>query len=118
MTISEYLKGKVAITVSDELLNTILFDRNIPEGNISVQQIQKRLLDLCSADLFKAVSLSPATRFSKSDADGNWSHSEGGWRLTSAEKKMYLASANRIYKQYGEEEVVVNTNNVIKITKL
>jgi len=102
MTIEEYLQGKVGFSVEVSQINPILFDRKVESGAL-VRDLSVKERELCTADLFMLwYSSSPSTSGSVKDADGNWSHEEGGSTYSRADKQHLYAEAQRIYKKYGE----------------
>lgn len=100
-TISKYLKGKVRnISVPDETLLSILVDKGLTP-DLDYSEVSQQLRDLCVADLYTWVALSPTTSNRVTDKDAHWEHSEGGESISAAVLNHYIRMANSIYKRYG-----------------
>lgn len=111
MTIEEYLKGKVGFDVNDNAIASILVDREVAAGT-DVTELDKRTKDLCRADLYMWCASTPSKTGSVKDADGVWSHQEGGSESSAFDKRTLRQMANDIYGIYGENQVTTK----IKIT--
>ena len=97
-TIETYLKGKVRnIEVTDEALQSILYELEIDEG-ASCSSLTNKQKDLALAGLYAWICTSPPQSGKVSDADGDWSHSEGGEQMSAAALYRYMRMANAIYK--------------------
>ena len=101
LTIEEYLKGLVGLDVTDAALRSILAKREI-ESETEFVGLTKRELDLCTADLYMWCANAPSIKGTIKDADGGWSHSEGGSQVFETDKKHWRKMAYDIYKRYGE----------------
>lgn len=101
LTIEEYLRGLVGLDVTDAALRSILAKREIESGTEFVG-LTKRELDLCTADLYMWCANQPSIKGTIKDADGGWSHSEGGSQVFETDKKHWRKMAYDIYKRYGE----------------
>lgn len=104
-TISKYLKGKVRnINVPDEALLSILADNDLaPDTEYTEVSTEKK--ELCVADLYAWVALSPTSSSRVSDKDAHWEHSEGGETMSASVLNSYMRIANSIYKRYGKPMV-------------
>ncbi len=111
MTIEEYLKGKVGFDVNDNAIASILVDREVAAGT-DVAELEKRTKDLCRADLYMWCASTPSKTGSVKDADGVWSHQEGGSESSAFDKRTLRQMANDIYGLYGENQATTK----IKIT--
>lgn len=100
-TIEEYLRGCVGFEVTDNAINTILIDRGIISGS-DVTTIEKRIKDLCRADLYMWCASTPSVTGSVEDANGVWKHKEGGTESSAYDKRNLRQMANDIYALYGE----------------
>lgn len=101
MTIEEYLRGKVGFDVEDSAIISILADRKIELGAL-VTDLTTKQKRLCTADLYMWCASTPSKRGSVKDADGNWSHEDGGTESSAFDKRNLRAMAKDIYKVYGE----------------
>lgn len=101
MPIEDWLEGLVPMDITEGCVNDILFERGIEPGT-SLDETSKKQRDLCKADLYMWCSLQPSISARVSDADGGWSHSEGGQHMTAGDKNALRAQAMRIYRLYGE----------------
>lgn len=111
MTIEEYLYGCVGFDVAESAISTILIDREVEPGS-SVTSLDKRVRDLCRADLYMWCASTPSKIGSIEEADGYWKHKEGGTESSAFDKRNLRAMANDIYKKYGENVI----NSSIKLT--
>lgn len=101
MTIGDYLRGCVGFDVADNAIDTILVDREVISGS-SVSDVDKRIRDLCRADLYMWCASTPSTIGSVEDSDGGWKHKEGGTQSSAFDKRNLRQMANDIYAMYGE----------------
>ena len=101
MPIEDWLSGLVPYDITEECVNNILFERGI-EPETTLDETTKKQRDLCKADLYMWCSLQPSITPRVSDADGGWSHSEGGQHMTVGDKEALRKAALRIYRLYGE----------------
>lgn len=101
MTIEEYLIGSVNFEVTDDAISVILVDRNV-QPNTDVSLLIERDKELCKADLYMWVASSPNRKGVVSDSDNSWSHSDGGFTLTDADKRTYVSLANLLYDKWDE----------------
>lgn len=97
----EYLRGLVGLDVTDAALKSILAKRGIECGSL-YDSVTTRLRDLCTADLYMWCANQPSIKGTIKDADGGWSHSEGGSQVFETDKKHFRKLAYGIYKRYGE----------------
>lgn len=102
MPIEDWLEGLVPLDITDGAVKDILFERGIEPGT-TLDETTKKQRDLCKADLYIWCSLQPSITPSVKDADGGWSHSEGGQHMTVGDKAALRNAALRIYKYYGEQ---------------
>lgn len=101
LAIENYLRGKVGFEIPDNALATIFADRGLYMGDI-VEGIDKRTLDLATADLYMYCASTPSVKGSTEDAHGSWKHKEGGWESSAYDKRNLRQMANDIYARYGE----------------
>jgi hypothetical protein len=98
-TIESYLSGVVPNFLSEAMINTIRIKRGIAY-NADVTTLATSVLELATADAYMLAATMPSSYTGSKDSDGGWSHSEASHTLTSADKGMYKAQANAIYKKY------------------
>ena len=108
-TIEDYLKGLVAIDVTDAALKSILADANI-ESETPVEELTKRQKELLKADLYVWCASVPQSSGSVEDANGVWKHKESGASVSETDRRNWLRLANIIYKRYGI--TTVGTSNI------
>lgn len=101
LTISAYLYGSVNFPIPEEAMLCILTDRDVTMST-PASDLDVKTRELLRADVLKWVCLSPNKCGSVSDSDNGWSHSEGGYTLTSADKSLLKNEANSIYEKYDE----------------
>lgn len=104
LTIEKYLRGKVGFDIPDNALETIFIDRGIMMGDI-VGYIDRKTLDLATADLYMYCASTPSVKGSTEDSHGGWKHKEGGWESSAYDKRNLRQMANEIYSRYGEKTV-------------
>lgn len=102
MTFAEYLAGVVAFSVPEDAVRSIMLRRGI-EGSPSFHAVDLRLRRLCEADLYLWICTSTYRRGGVTDRDNSWSHGDGGWTLTDADRRYFRGLASRIYDELGEE---------------
>ena len=101
MTIEQYLSGTVNFDITEDALKVILIDRGVAE-NTEIALVAERDKELCKADLYMWIASSPNRKGSVSDSDNSWSHSDGGFTLTDADKRAYISLANVIYEKWDD----------------
>lgn len=104
MTVEDYLYGCVGFEVPESAIITILIDRNVEQGS-SVLALDKRIKDLCKADLYMWCASTPSKTGSVEEADGYWKHKTTGSESSAFDKRNLRAMANDIYKRYGENTI-------------
>lgn len=102
LVIEDYLRGKVGFEIPDNALNAIFADRGISNGDV-VSGLDKRTLDLATADLYMYCASTPSVKGSTEDAHGGWRHKDGGWESSAYDKRNLRQMANDIYAYYGEK---------------
>lgn len=99
-TITEWLQGKTAITISDETIQSICFDRDISTSELMVNVGQKDK-DLCLADLYMFCAGLPTSTATIDDKNGNWEHKEGSVTMSNTDRKALRLLARRLYRKWG-----------------
>ena len=105
LTIEDYLRGKVGFEIPDNALHSIFVDRGLYKGDI-VDGLDKRTLELATADLYMYCASTPSVKGSTEDAHGSWRHKDGGWESSAYDKRNLRQMANDIYAKYGENTKV------------
>lgn len=101
LTIEDYLRGKVGFEIPDSALLSIFADRGLEKGEI-IDGLEKRTLELATADLYMYCASTPSVKGSTEDAHGSWRHKDGGWESSAYDKRNLRQMANDIYAKYGE----------------
>ena len=100
LTISEYLRGKVRnISIPDNALTSICADAGVTPDTYYMDATQREK-DLSLAWLYVWIAGSPMQTGSTRDSDADWSHSEGGERMSAGVLRQYLTMANDIFSRY------------------
>lgn len=97
-TVEDYLRDKVRFEVPKYTIKPILFDRGIEEG-VAVTDCDKDTLRLCYADLLKWIILGASKVNNTSDTDNGWTHTGGGFEISSEDRKLIIKEANAIYSE-------------------
>lgn len=97
-TVEDYLRDKVRFEVPKYTIKPILFDRGIEEG-AAVTDCDKDTLRLCYADLLKWIILGASKVNNTSDTDNGWTHTGGGFEISSEDRKLIIKEANAIYSE-------------------
>lgn len=100
-TITDWLQGKVAITISDETISSICFDRKV-EPTALAANCDEKTRDLSLADLYMYCATLPTSTATIDDKNGNWEHKEGSVTMSAADKKQMRRLAYWLYKKWGE----------------
>ena len=102
MPLLNYLANLVPIPIDEDALKSILFDRDL-SADLAIGEVELRLRELCRADVYMWCAMLPNVTGSVSDSDGDWSHREGGMRISDALRLSLRQRANELYRKYGEE---------------
>ena len=84
------------------LIPGILMSREVEYG-ADLKDLDKKTIDLCRADIYYESTNIPSSRQMHRDADGGWSHDEGGFTMDSFTKNSLIAQALAIYTKYDDE---------------
>ena len=77
-----------------------LVDAQVEPGTVAMEATDKQK-DLALASIFIWIAGSPTRSQSIKDADGRWSHEEGGEQMSALAANRYLAMANELRKKWG-----------------
>ncbi len=100
MTIEQYLRGKVDLSISEATIGGILFDRGVAEAT-SVTEVTERDRDLCLADLFMFVAGSSISLSGEYESDGGWQKSRSGKNVV--DRAGLRLRAKALYDKWGEK---------------
>lgn len=104
-TIESYLKGRVPrYEISDEAMMSALIDGGVEPGTAAAETTEKQR-DLSLAAIYIGLATSPTRTATIKDADGRWSHEEGGEENSALVQNRLLAMANELRKKWGLDAV-------------
>ena len=115
LAIEDYLRGKVGFEIPDNALLAIFADRMMEKGQ-PVEDVEKRTLELATADLYMYCASTPSVKGVTEDAHGSWRHKDGGWESSAYDKRNLRRMANEIYARYGEKKTA--KTSTFKIVQL
>lgn len=115
LVIEDYLRGKVGFEIPDNAIYSIFADRNITQGSY-VSDLDKRTIDLATADLYMYCASTPSVKGYTEDSHGNWKHKEGGWESSAFDKRNLRQMANDIYARY--DEIASSKSSTFKFIQL
>ena len=104
-TVEDYLINKVRFGVPRKALLPILVDRGIAPGE-SYLSCDRDSVRLAYADLLKWYILGARKVNNTSDSDNGWTHTEGGYELSSDDISVLKAEANAIYEELDSTSVI------------
>lgn len=114
LSIKDWLRGKLGITIPNETLDTILWDNKIC-CDIEMISVDAKCADLCLADLYWWASSLPSTKNKVEDSDGQWKHIDGGQIISESDKSWFKSEANRLYAKWGLPTKNVATVKLINL---
>ena len=103
-TVEDYILAKVKFEVPVDALYPIFVDREI-EAKTPIMDSDRTKVRLAYADLLKWMILGPSKVNNTSDTDNGWTHSSGGYQLSSDDIKDLKNEANAIYKELEPSSV-------------
>ena len=104
-TVMDYLSGKVKFGVTRKSLQAHLADRGLTP-DVLYSDCDKDVLRLCYADVLKWFCIGASKVNNTSDTDNGWSHSGGGYELSSDDISALKAEANAIYEELEPESAL------------
>lgn len=104
LTVENYLRGKVAVSIPDNTLVSIMAEVGVEPGTEYIELTEKQR-DLCLAGMYVYLSTNPSQTQRVTDRDADWEHSEGGQVYSANALSNFLRMANAIYKKYGMDTV-------------
>lgn len=107
-TVGDWLFGCVNFAVPSDAVDYICMNRHVAPTasyNDFIQRDDNTDIRLLKADLYKWIVLGPGKVNNTSDSDNGWSHSDGGYTMSEADKRLLLDEANAIYEELEPESV-------------
>ena len=101
VSVEDYLRGKVDFDIPDGALNSIFIDRGIKCGE-DVAHVEKKILDLCYADILMWATTTSSTVQGARESDNGWAHQDESKTLSVNDKKRLEERALSIYRDYGD----------------
>lgn len=99
LTVENYLRGKVAVSIPDNTLISIMAEVGVEPG-MEYFELTEKQRDLCLAGMYVYLSTNPSQTQRVTDRDADWEHSEGGQIYSANALSNFLRMANAIYKKY------------------
>ncbi len=104
-TVTDYLGYMVNFDIPKKTLTGIMLTRNVDAESL-VEDCDKDALRLCYADMIRWFLTGPSKRNNTSDTDNGWTHSGGGYELSTDDRKALAAAANAIYAELEPDTYV------------
>lgn len=114
MTIESYLRGLVGFDITDEALESILFDRNII-ANTDAATLTRKHKDLLYADTLMWAATKPSSYTGTKESDSGWSYTAGSSTLLKSDKERFEEIANSIYDRYDDERKAQTDIRIINL---
>ena len=106
-TLGDFLKGSIrGLSIPELSLLTICSHVSL-EPCTRLAEVSQKDKDLCLAWLYVWIAGGPTQTSSVKDGDADWSHSEGGERMSASVLNRYIDMANEIFDKYDEPLVGV-----------
>lgn len=113
MTVKEYLQG-ISPLLTEDVLRVILIKRRLWSGT-DVGDLTERELDLAEAEAYYHLSNLPVGGSTVKDVDGSWSHTEGGWTVSSANIAEWYRKYAALREKWGEEVITKRKIRIINL---
>jgi len=113
LTIEDYLKG-VSPLINDDALRYVLVRRRIEEGT-EVANLSEEDLDLAEGMAYYWLSNLPTSAGTSKDADGDWSHSEGGWQISAENVAEWKRRCKMLYLRWNQEAPVASGVRLVNL---
>lgn len=104
LTIEDYLRG-VSPLITDEAIRYVLIRRRIEEGTV-LANLSEKDTDMAEGLAYYWLSNLPTSTGTTKDADGDWSHSEGGWQVSAENIAEWKRKCKMLYNRWNEEAPV------------
>lgn len=112
-TISSYLSD-ISPLLTEGDIRVILHDRKL-SPNTPVSDLSEREIDLAKAEAYYKLCDAPVGGSTTKDVDGSWSHTEGGWTVSSENIRTWRRKYTELREKWGE---VALSRKRIKIINL
>lgn len=113
LTIEDYLRG-VSPLIGNEALRYVLVRRKIDSGT-AVTNLSERDLDLAEGLCYAWLTNLPTITGTVKDADGDWSHSEGGWQISKDTIAEWKRKCKLLFDKWNEEAPVQSGIRLINL---
>lgn len=101
MTILEYIRSKVRVTLTDENINAILLDRGGADGSIDASLLSSQMRELLYADALMLVVTSPTSVGGVTHEHGGFVQRTGGEVIQNTGRFEQIAMD--IYKKWDDD---------------
>ena len=102
MTILEYIRSKVRVSLSDENVEVILLDRGVSDSSTDALSFSLELRELLYADALMLIATSPSSSGGQTHEHGGFVYRIGNEVIQNHDK--YTKIAMDIYKKYGDDK--------------
>lgn len=99
-TIGQFLQS-VSQLVTDEAIQYVCAKRRLDAGT-SLADISERDFDLAEGTMYYWLASLPVGGSTEKVADGGWSHSEGGWTVSSANIQEWKSRYRDLFDKWDE----------------
>lgn len=103
-TAQQWLSSRLKV-LDEEGILAVLSERDV-EPSAPFASLSHRERDLLLAEGLLSQILLCGTGQTVKDTDGNYSHSEGGWQITKADKAVWENLYNRLREKWGEDSLL------------
>lgn len=103
-TAKEWLTAKMQVLDEDGVL-AVLAERGIAPG-IPFDDLSQKEKDLLMASGLLSQILLCGGGSTVKDVDGSWSHTEGGWQITKADKEAWINLYTLLCRKWGEANML------------
>ncbi len=103
-TAKEWLSAKMQVLDEDGVI-AVLAERGI-SSTTSFEELSEKDKDLLMAGGLLAQILLCGGGSTVKDVDGSWSHSEGGWQITKADKQAWIDLYTLLCRKWGETNLL------------
>ncbi len=110
LTIADHLQG-LSPLLTEKGLRTVLAKRKL-SGSLPVFDMTERELDLAEAEVYWWLSNLPVGGGTTKDVDGSWSHTEGGWQVSSENIREWRRKYADLREKWGERSLTKSTIRV------
>lgn len=113
LTIQDFLKG-ISSLMTDEGVQYVCAKRRVsPET--SYIDLSERDADLLEGTAYYWLSNLPVGGATEKVADGNWSHSDGGWTVSKANIEEWLRKYRNLFSKWEEELLTTSKIRIITL---